>query len=340
MLYNCLRKKASNTDSSMLETPIAFFIFNRPDLTNRVFEEIASVKPVRLLVVADGPRSEEETERCAAARAVINRIEWPCEVMVNFSDANLGCKRRLSSGLDWVFEHCKEAIILEDDCLPHPSFFRFCVELLEKYRHDERVMMVSGTNLQSGRRPSEYSYYFSRYGHVWGWACWRRAWRYYDVDMALWPWLRRTSWLRKTLGDRPASVYYRDIFDRVFAGVIDTWDYQWIFTCWTRGGVSITPSVNLVSNIGFGGSAHHTKEADSVFARRPAGEMVFPLRHPPSAVPDMEADHLTFEQQIPRKQRRLIGPLRRTVSAWLPAPVRMAITWLRGSHGSRHMWFL
>jgi hypothetical protein len=152
-----------------LKTPVAFLVFNRPESTIKVFEEIRRARPPRLLVAADGTRADRpgEAEKCAAVRAIIDTVDWPCEVLKNYSDVNLGCKVRVSSGLDWVFEQVEEAIILEDDCLPHPTFFRFCEELLERYRYDERVGIISGDNFLFGVRRTQDSYYFSRYAHIW-----------------------------------------------------------------------------------------------------------------------------------------------------------------------------
>ena len=162
-----------------LRTPVALLIFNRPDTTERVFNAVAKARPSKLLVVADGPRDSRpgEAARCEQTRAIIKRVDWDCEVITNFADRNMGCKLRVSSGIDWIFEQVEEAIILEDDCLPDPSFFRFCDEMLERYRDNERVGMVSGGNLQFGRHRGTGSYYFSKYTHIWGWASWRRAWK-------------------------------------------------------------------------------------------------------------------------------------------------------------------
>ena len=144
-----------------LKTPVAFIIFNRPDTTERVFAEIVKAKPPKLLVVGDGPRANREGDaaKVAAARAITKRVDWPCEVLTNFSEVNLGCKVRVSSGLDWVFEQVPEAIILEDDCLPHQTFFRFCEELLERYRDDQRIGMISGDNFQFGHTINDDSYF-------------------------------------------------------------------------------------------------------------------------------------------------------------------------------------
>ena len=121
-----------------LNTAVAFIIFKRPEETQRVFAEIRKVKPPKLLVVADGSRPDRPGEdlQCAAARAIIDQVDWECEIFRNYADTNLGCRDRISSGLDWVFDTVEEAIIIEDDCLPHPTFFRFAEELLERYRDE------------------------------------------------------------------------------------------------------------------------------------------------------------------------------------------------------------
>jgi len=274
-----------------IKTSIAFIIFNRPDTTRRVFAEIARARPPKLLVIADGPRADhpDDAEKCAAVRAIIDGVNWDCEVLKNYSDVNLGCKRRVSSGLDWVFDTVEEAIILEDDCLPHPTFFRFCEEMLEKYRDDERIFMISGDNIQFGRKRTEYSYYFSRYTHIWGWASWRRAWDNYDVDMKLWPEIRDGGWLKDMLGDKRSIWYWKYIFENVYNGKIDTWDYQWTFACWIQNALTLLPNVNLISNIGFGYEASHTKAKDK-FTMMEIESMSFPILHPDYILRDSKAD--------------------------------------------------
>jgi len=281
-----------------LKTPVAFIIFNRPDTTEKVFREIARARPPKLLVVGDGPRTnrEGEAEKVEAARAIIKRVDWPCEVLTNYSDANLGCKVRVSSGLDWVFEQVPEAIILEDDCLPEPSFFRFCQEMLERYRHDQRVGMISGDNFQFGRKHGQESYYFSKYVHIWGWACWRDRWQdSYDVNISRWPVLVHQGRVVDLVGGSTEVGYWSGIFERVYEGRIDTWDYQWGFANWAEGRVCIIPSVNLISNIGFGVNATHTVGA-SVFANLLVQEMRFPLLHPVGVIRNLKADAYTYQK--------------------------------------------
>lgn len=280
--------------NEQLQTPVAFIIFNRPDSTARVFQEIARAKPTRLLVVADGPRADRvgEAEKCAAARAIINQVNWKCEVFTNFSDENLGCKQRVSSGIDWIFEQVEEAIILEDDCLPHPTFFRFCQEMLERYRYDSRIGMISGDNFQFGRIHNDASYYFSHYGHIWGWASWRRAWSNYNRDAALWPEFRDGNYLDGLVTGRSEYRYWFRAFQSVYDGKIDTWDYQWALSLWGQGMLSILPNVNLISNIGFEPTATHTR-GSSIYANLSTVAMGFPLRHPSVFLPNYEADSFT-----------------------------------------------
>lgn len=309
---------ASFAPPEPLNTAVLFLVFNRPDVTYRVFEMIRRAKPPRLYVAADGPRADRPAEagRCEEVRAVASRVDWPCEVRTLFRKDNLGCKRAVSSAIDWFFENEEQGIILEDDCVAHPSFFRFAAELLERYRDDERVMMISGDNFRQVPPRTGYSYYFSRYTHIWGWATWRRAWRLYDHTMASWPELRDGDWLLDIFGERGAAEYWKQIFDETHGERNTSWAYRWIFTTWSQSGLTVIPSVNLVSNIGFGEQATHTKQQSSPIAALDLGKMVFPLRHPPYVVRDEQADAMTQKRLFssPRLTSRIARRIRHLLS--------------------------
>jgi hypothetical protein len=270
------------TYAHIVQTAVAFFIFNRPTLTEQVFEAIAAARPARLLVVGDGPRSDhpEDAELVTKARRVIDRVDWPCEVFTCYSERNLGCKQRVATGLDWVFSQVPEAIILEDDTVPDETFFPYCEHLLVRYRDDERVHMVSGFTMFEPGEATTDSYYFSRCYHVWGWASWARAWSHYDLHMRRWPEVRDTSWLEDLLGGPTEARIEREIFDLTYAGRVTTWDFQWVFSSWLSGGLSVIPGANLITNIGYGPLATNESNADHPFARAPRYPMQFPLRHP------------------------------------------------------------
>ena len=278
---------------SCLQTPVAFLVFNRPALTARVLERIREAKPRTLLVVADGPRTThpDDPEKCRLSREIIEGgVDWPCQVLRNYSDTNLGCKRRVSSGITWVFEQVEEAIILEDDCLPHPSFFRYCEELLGRYRSDGRILAISADWFGGPVPPGGASYTFSRYPFCWAWASWRRAWACYDVEMKSWPAFRDSGKLGAVFESPDLQKFWQRAFEGVYRGEIDTWDYQWAFTLMSQGALGIIPRVNLAENIGFGPDATHTTGKRFTPGHTPGG-MIFPMRHPEAPVRDVEADH-------------------------------------------------
>ncbi len=183
-----------------------------------------------------------------------------------------------------------------------PSFFTFCSLMLEHYRDDARIMHISGDNFQGGRRRGNASYYFSRYSLSWGWATWRRAWRHYDVTLAAWPKARSEGWLKTILDDPVEIEYWTSILEKTYRGEIDTWDYQWLFTCWRQSGLSIHPNENLVTNVGVGPDALHFKENNGTLGipTHELGECV----HPAAVIRDREADRFTFEEHIGGKPVR------------------------------------
>ncbi len=306
-------------DRPPVSSPVVMIIFNRPDTTARVFAEVERARPSKLLVIADGPRSDrpEEAEKCSATRKIVEQVDWPCEVLTNFADYNMGCRQRVSSGLDWAFTIVEEAIILEDDCVPNATFFGYCAELLERYRNDTRIMMISGQNLQFGRQRGPYSYFFSRYCHIWGWATWRRAWRHYDINMKLWPQICEEGWLGLLLERKADVLHWRTTFEQMYRNPIDTWDVQWMFTCLIQRGLCVVPNVNMISNIGFGPAATHTTNAGSFLDSLHTQPMKFPLAHPPFVVRHRAADdyleHTVYHLSPTHKIRRAIAKLARKI---------------------------
>lgn len=298
-----------------LSTPIAFLIFNRPDTTQRVFEEIRAARPPKLLVIADGPRSDRvgEVEKCEAARAIIDTVDWPCEVVKNYSDTNIGCKMRVSSGIDWVFKQVEEAIILEDDCLPHQSFFRFCEEMLQKYKNNTQVAMVAGTNFNNSPDTSEESYFFSRLVQIWGWATWRRAWEIYDRDMVTWKEFVENCGFDKLDMDRNIVKYVKPAYESAANNEIDTWDFQWSYSVLSNGMYVAVPNTNLIQNIGFGIDATHTLDSGAPMAQLLLGEMDFPLVHPVLVLPSLQYDLTKISKNSPKVLTKFIRKIKHCV---------------------------
>lgn len=278
-----------------MQTSILFLIFNRPELAAQTFERIREARPEQLFIAADGPRSTvpEDARLCIETRrAVLDRIDWPCEVHTLLRDENLGCKIAISSAIDWFFEHVEEGIILEDDCLPDSTFFSYCAELLHRYRNDNRIMMVSGNNFLPGQQTGSGGYFFSRCVLIWGWATWRRAWKHYDVAMTQWPKFKQTRRI-STFLDRRLSRFWDSTFDYHFTGKGTTWDVQWVFACWQEDAFCILPAFNMVKNIGDVGV--HMKPYDPCI-QIPSVPMDFPLPDPLTTEPSIKTDRILMNR--------------------------------------------
>ena len=281
----------------MLTVPVAFFIFNRPRLTARIADAIQAASPSALYVVADGPRPDvpEDVGLTAATRAVIDDRDWGCPVHRSYASANMGCGRRVASGLDWVFEDVEAAIILEDDCLPDPSFFRFCETLLDRYRDDSRVAMVSGTNEAVTWLDGGQDYIFAGHGSVWGWATWRRAWQGYDFSAASLDDPTARAAASEFVGDE--EIYQERLYnaERARSGAVDTWDYQWTWSRMVHKGLVAVSTRNLISNLGFGPDATHTTGYDMRRANLHRHAAPDDLRGPDRVAADPRYDRHIFE---------------------------------------------
>jgi hypothetical protein len=267
----------------MISTPVAFFVFNRPELTSRVFERIRQAQPTKLFVVCDGARQDrpEDEAKVAAVREIVSRVDWPCEVKRNYAESNMGCRQRVASGLNWVFAQVEEAIILEDDTLPDSSFFPFCQELLKRYRDDPRVMHIGGCNLAAPHMKLRESYWFTRHAWIWGWATWRRAWKLYDFEMRTWE--DRLPLLERTFACRWERQYWLSSWQecRLDPKKANTWDFPWMYSVRASDGLAILPRVNLIENIGIGADATHTTDENLAGSLAlPAEKVSFPLVHP------------------------------------------------------------
>ena len=284
----------------MLNTPVLFLAFNRVEVSKKVFSAIRKAKPKKLFFAADGPRPgiSGESDKCQEVRGLIDDVDWDCDVKTLFQETNLGCKIAVSSAIDWFFDNVEEGIVLEDDCVPSHSFFQFCQELLERYRHDNRIMQICGSNFLNGKVPIDSSYYFSQYGSVWGWASWRRAWNYYDVDLSSWPEVKSARLCDFFSMNSVEATRRFAIYEDLYEGKIDTWDYQWGLAKMINSGLSIIPNENLISNIGFGIGATHTTSQDHPYANLKFEDMNFPLIPPPFIFRNFDADRSFVEDYM------------------------------------------
>lgn len=279
-----------------VKTPVAMIIFNRYDNAHQVLMQIRNAQPEELYIIADGPRAHKagEAEKCAKTRSIVDEVDWKCNVHRIFSDVNLGCAKRVTSGLNEVFKEQERALIFEDDCIPSMSFFRFADEMLERYQNEDKIMLVSGNNkcFDPAKKSEgsvitdsacEESYFFSKQAQIWGWATWRRAWEKMDLSMSDWPQLRKEKLVEKIYSKPGYRYYWKAAFDYVYNGHTNSWAFPWNLTVWRNDGYSIVPKVNLIRNAGFDADATHTS-GKSIFENLDYGQLEFPLKHPESGI--------------------------------------------------------
>lgn len=253
----------------MFETPILFLIFNRPEITAKTFRRIAYIKPSFLYIAADGPRpgNTNDIVNCNKARQmVLELIDWPCEVKTLFREENLGCKRAISEGISWFFNQVDAGIILEDDCLADRSFFPYCEKMLKEYKDSPQIGMIGGTNFLKTQH-TEDSYFFSQYFIIWGWATWRNKWSLYENELRDWPRQRKNKWLATIFKDKNIVRYHTFSYDKAEKNEVDTWDSNWGYYLFYHNQLAITPTKNLISNIGLEGT--HVLRSHSHLFNRP-----------------------------------------------------------------------
>ena len=248
-------------------TPILIIAWRRPDKLHKLITSLKHLKPKNIYIACDGPNKNRigEYEAVNKTRELIDKeIDWKCLIKKKYSTYNQGCKLGVSKAITWFFENVEEGIIFEDDCIPHPDFFEFSSEMLKKYRNDTRIWCITASNFLNETWIGEGSYFFSRYNLCWGWATWKRCWKEYDKDIKLWPVFKKNNLLKSIFKEKREIDFWEKTFDGLyFYGKPDTWDFQWTFCCFKNSGLTISPNVNLIENIGFGDGATHTISGNS-----------------------------------------------------------------------------
>ena len=306
-----------------LRTPVALFVYNRPELTLRVVDRLRKVRPRQLWVAADAPKNRDPVD-VAACRAVLEgiseHVDWPCRIRVRVTETHLGRGRAVAEGLDWVFSMVDEAIVLQDDCVPAESFFGFCEELLERHRDDERVMHISGCNFLAEEIVEESSYHFSRNLQTWAWATWSRAWRHYDRMLGDWPVFRDGGGFRRLFPEPDLARYWERRMERVYRNPRRDWETQWVFACWKRGGLSVVPAKHLVTNHGAGFPGARLR-GDHRYYGVPVEELSLPLRLPAGVVRSTEWDDRFEEDALAEESVAYrVEQFFRRLKQWRKAP--------------------
>tara|TARA_B100000579_G_C22847174_1_gene865099 strand:+ start:1244 stop:2152 length:909 start_codon:yes stop_codon:yes gene_type:complete len=284
-----------------MKIPVAVIIFNRPNNTSKLLESLKLYKPEKLYVISDGPRKnfESDKEKVIQSRKIFEKIDWKCEVFYNNSVSNLGCRKRIISGLNWVFNKEEKTIILEDDCIPSKEFFDFMETMLNRYQRNKKISSVCGTTFLSDWKEEKNSYLYSKYCNVWGWATWKDRWQKIDFDLINLEKVKKTKFLKNYLGSFRAYVYWHWILNKVNNKKIDSWAYIWNFTNFVNEKLSIIPETNLLSNIGIGEDSSRTKSLSYKYisSNESKNKMTFPLKYPANIILNTEYD-LTVENTV------------------------------------------
>lgn len=286
-----------------IESPVLLIAFNRPETTQKVFNAIRIAKPKKLYFAVDAPRVQfpEDQNNVEQVKDIINQVDWDCEVFTRFAQTNQGCGPGPYNAITWAFENEEKLIILEDDCVPAKSFFNYCYELLEKYKNDERIWMISGNNYNEEAVTTQHSYFFSKYGHSWGWATWKRCWMEMDMNMNKLSIVMQQDLLKSGFYSKKEYLFFLKIFLNVFNDETirhHVWDYQFNFTIRINNGLSIVPKRNLVTNIGYIGThstsrlKYHDRDVDNNFTI---------ISHPDFILCDNDYDSFHFKNHVSYK---------------------------------------
>ena len=283
-----------------MKTPLLILLFNRPEETSILFNKLKEIRPKRIYINQDGPRINNLNDKhlCEQVRKIVYEKKWDYEIIEKINIKNLGCRKSVSEGINWFFENEEKGIILEDDCIPSNSFFTFSEKMLKKYQNDNEVFLISGSNFQKNKIIGDGDYYFSKYAHCWGWSTWSRAWKKYDKDLKFWQkWKFSNNW-KNLHKNRFERKYWTKIFNKVESDKIDSWAYVWLASVWYNKGLTITPNLNLIQNIGFNVNATSTVSSNTEYNIVKEKNMNSFIKDPSKKIVDIDADDFVFKNHF------------------------------------------
>lgn len=289
----------------MYQVPVLLILYNKVTETHNMFQVIHGVQPQKLYVAADGPIIEDvmDCQNCIKTRSVI-MPEWPCELHTLFHEEHLGKSEAIFRAMKWFFEQESEGVVLFEDCLPHPDFFPYCEELLDRYRNDKRIYHIGAVNFRKHNRAlkrmkkfhDNCSYYFSAYATTWGFATWRDRWEDFNMGNVNMERGEFNKLLRLYTRRHKERHYWRKRFFMVKEKQVPIWEYEYNFHIWRNSGLSISPHINLVTNMGVRIMRTEHKFKRLIKKSYP----ILPLKHPKNIVLDKKTDKFMFKYMYGR----------------------------------------
>ena len=293
-----MKKEFKVKKLEMFKIPILFLTYNRITCTKKSLSAILKIKPNKIYISSDGPKKNDlDKKKVKNTRRIFERLESRINIQKKYNDKNLGCKKSNLEALNWFFKKEKFGIILEDDCIASVEFFKFCEIMLKKYKDNKKIYCISGSNFQKEKLSNE-SYYFSKYNHCWGWATWRDRWKLNHDKISFWPKFKKSKEWDKLHKNKIEKKYWNKIFKNVYNGKMDSWAYPWTLSVWKQKGLTITPNVNLVKNIGIGKQSTH-----SLFVQKPLKylnkkKFSYKMIHPKKIIINDRADFYVFKNHF------------------------------------------
>ncbi len=289
------------------QVAVLFLNFNRPAHTSTVLERIRAAQPPRLYLHCDGPRPDrpEEATQVAAVRDLLDSgIDWPCQVQRLYRDHNLGLREGVFDAITWFFRQEPYGIVLEDDCVPDPTLFRYCEELLLRYADDPQIMHIGCSNLiEEQTLDLAASWALSRFSLVWGWASWSRAWDKMTLELAGLDEFEKTGGISNLVPDKKAQRYMLEKFHATQRRENNSWAYAWFYSILKNKGLCIIPHVNLVQNVGVGEANATNTTGRNDQAKRRTQVMTFPLQAPVNYSPEPALEQAIFYATQKRRFR-------------------------------------
>jgi hypothetical protein len=276
-----------------MNIPLLILVYNRPVETRILINTLRQIKPKKIFISSDGPTNNFlDIKKNNDVKNILKEIDWTKNIEFNYMEKNYGCKESVSRAINWFFDKVKMGIILEDDCIPNKDFFLFTEKMLKKYQNNKKIYAVSGNNFLKKKIKINYSYYFSKYIHCWGWATWSRAWKDYNKNLTNWNNFKNSDSWKNRFNVKDEKKYWEKVFNLCFQKKIDSWAYPWLYSMWNKNGLCILPEVNLVKNIGFNINASHTFSHKKFYY--PAIKLKQKITHPKIIKINFEADEYVF----------------------------------------------
>ena len=168
------------------KTPVLLLVWGSNEIILNIYNQLQKIEPERLYLVYNDPAVDAYASSRDRIQSVFKNISWKCKLKTLYNKKDSDHNTVIWKAVRWFFRQEPEGIVLDGISVPFPALFAFCSHLLEKYRNEERIGHISGSDFLITNRKSKTndSYYFSKLVRVSPiWASWRRVWKSMDAEL-------------------------------------------------------------------------------------------------------------------------------------------------------------